>query len=183
MKISAAELRFLTSRIFAAGGCHQSEADCIAAHLVEANLVGHDSHGVIRIKTYIEWLREGFVEPNRTAETVLENEAIAVVDGCSGFGQSIGEQAVQLGIDKCAKFGVSVIALRRTGHLGRIGDWPEMAAKAGKLSIHFVNTSGRGVLVAPFGGIDRRLSANPIAAGVPMEDRDPIILNRAQARH
>ena len=78
----------------------------------------------------------------------------------------IGEQAVQLGIDKCGKHGVSAIALRHSGHLGRIGDWPQMAAEAGKFSLHYVNTSGKGLLVAPFGGIERRMSANPIAAGV-----------------
>ena len=62
-------------------------------------------------------------------------------------------------------------------HLGRIGDWPTMVADAGMASFHFVNTSGYGLLVAPFGGIDRRLSANPIAAGVPVEGKKPIILD------
>jgi uncharacterized oxidoreductase len=75
------------------------------------------------------------------------------------------------------KHGVSVIALRNAGHLGRIGDWPTMAAKAGLMSIHFVNTSGAGILVAPFGGINRRLSANPVAAGVPVEGGSPIVMD------
>src|SRR5262249_40847919 len=70
-----------------------------------------------------------------------------------------------------------VIALRNSGHLGRIGDWPLMAAEAGKLSLHFVNTTGAGILVAPFGGTQRRLSANPIAAGVPVPGRPPLILD------
>src|SRR6185436_15406551 len=108
---------------------------------------------------------------------VFENEAIAVVDGQFGFGQTIGEQAVSLGIDKCARHGVAVIALRNSGHLGRIGDWPLLAAQAGKLSLHFVNTTGAGILVAPFGGINRRLSANPIAAGIPITGSPPIILD------
>jgi len=177
MRIAAAELRALTSRIFAAGGCSAEEADRIAWHLVEANLVGHDSHGVIRIKPYMEWLRAGLVIPNQTAKVLFQNDVLAVVDGRSGFGQTIGEQAVQLGLDKSARHGVAVIALRHAGHLGRIGDWPEMAARAGKLSLHFVNTSGKGLLVAPFGGIERRMSANPIAAGVPIEGRDPIVLD------
>src|SRR5439155_6405907 len=63
------------------------------------------------------------------------------------------------------------------GHLGRIGDWPLLAARAGRLSLHFVNTSGAGILVAPYGGIQRRLSANPIAAGVPVAGASPIILD------
>jgi uncharacterized oxidoreductase len=72
---------------------------------------------------------------------------------------------------------VAVVALRNSGHLGRIGDWAELAAAAGKVSVHFVNTSGGGILVAPFGGTQRRLSANPIAAGVPVPEGPPIILD------
>jgi uncharacterized oxidoreductase len=89
----------------------------------------------------------------------------------------IGEQATKLGIAKSERQGVAVVALRNSGHLGRIGDWAEMAARAGKVSLHFVNTSGGGILVAPFGGSQRRLSANPIAAGVPVKDGPPIILD------
>jgi uncharacterized oxidoreductase len=100
-----------------------------------------------------------------------------VLDGRLGFGQMIGEEAVQIALDKCAKFGVSLVALRNAGHLGRIGDWAEMAARAGKISLHFVNTSGGGILVAPHGGKERRLSADPIAAGVPVPGGPPIILD------
>src|SRR5207237_4983185 len=114
---------------------------------------------------------------NRTIQVVFENEALAVVDGQFGFGQSIGEQAMRLGIDKVARHGVAVVALRNSGHLGRIGDWALLAAEAGKLSLHFVNTSGAGILVAPYGGINRRLSANPIAAGVPTANGDPLVLD------
>ena len=84
---------------------------------------------------------------------------------------------MKLGIDKAGRQGVAVVALRNSGHLGRIGDWAEMAARAGKVSLHFVNTSGGGILVAPFGGTQRRLSANPIAAGVPVANGPPIILD------
>jgi uncharacterized oxidoreductase len=177
MQIQADGLKRLTAAIFEAAGCQRSEAERIARHLVEANLVGHDSHGVIRVPTYVDWLRSGKVLANQTIEVVFENDAIAVVDGRFGFGQTVGEQAVQLGIDKAAKHGVAVVALRNAGHLGRIGDWPLQAAEAGKLSLHFVNTSGAGILVAPFGGIDRRLSANPIAAGVPVPGKPPLLLD------
>ena len=171
------QLHSLTKTIFEAAGCLSEEAQRVATHLVESNLAGHDSHGVIRIPPYIDWLRDGKVFANKSIEVVFENEAIAVVDGQFGLGQSIGEQAMQLGIDKSSQHGVAVIALRNSGHLGRIGDWPQMAVDAGKLSLHFVNTSGAGMLVAPFGGIDRRLSANPFAAGVPTVGGDPILLD------
>jgi len=92
---------------------------------------------------------------------------MAVLDGRFGFGQSIGEQAVDLGIDKARQNRVSIIALRNSGHLGRIGDWAERAAAQDQISVHFVNTSGRGLLVAPFGAVEKRMSTNPFAVGVP----------------
>lgn len=177
MQIAHEKLHALVNSIFAAAGCQDDEARRIADHLIESNLVGHDSHGVIRVSTYIKFVRAGNVVPNRNMEVVFENEAIAIVDGGYGFGQTIGEQATQLGIDKARRHGVSVVALRNTGHLGRIGDWPQQAADAGIASVHFVNSSGAGILVAPFGGIERRLSANPFAAGVPIEDGPPILLD------
>ncbi len=177
MKMSHEELRDHVTRIFQAAGCDQSEAARIARRLVEANLVGHDSHGVIRVPTYIQWLKEGKVLAGQSLQVVFENEVIAVVDGQFGFGQTIGEQAMRLGIEKARRHGVAVVALRNSGHLGRIGDWPQMAVEAGNLSLHFVNTTGAGILVAPFGGIERRLSANPIAAGIPVKGSSPMILD------
>ena len=100
-----------------------------------------------------------------------------MVDGKFGFGQVMGEAAMKIGIEKARRQGVAVVALRNSGHLGRIGDWAEMAAGGQLVSLHFVNTSGGGILVAPFGGIERRLSANPIAAGVPVKDGPPIIVD------
>jgi uncharacterized oxidoreductase len=117
---------------------------------------------------------------DRSLAVVTENDVMAVVDGQYGFGQTIGPEAVQLGIRKAARSGISIIALRRSGHLGRIGDWAEMAVEAGLVAIHFVNVAGSR-LVAPFGGVDRRLSTNPIAIGVPMPpgSGDPVILDFA----
>jgi hydroxycarboxylate dehydrogenase B len=175
MRIAHEPLRRLVGDIFAAAGCRPPENERIAHYLVEANLVGHDSHGVIRVPSYVTWLREGKVRANQELKVVHENDVIAVVDGQFGFGQVMGERAMQLGIAKCAKLGVAVVALRNPGHLGRIGDWAEMAARAGLMSLHFVNTSGVGILVAPVGGIDRRLSANPVAAGIPVKSGPPII--------
>jgi uncharacterized oxidoreductase len=177
MIIAHDRLQSLAASIFAAAGCSAEEAERVARYLVEANLVGHDSHGVIRIPTYAQWLRAGKVFAGKTIRVILENEAVAVVDGQFGLGQTIGEQAMRLGIEKAARHGVAVIALRNAGHLGRIGDWPLLVARAGMLSLHFVNTSGAGMLVAPHGGIDRRLSANPIAFGVPVEDGEPLLLD------
>jgi uncharacterized oxidoreductase len=166
---------------FSAAGCSVAEAARIAHYLVEANLAGHDSHGVIRVPRYLNWLNENRLVPDQKVSIITENEAFAVVDGRFGFGQTVGPQAVEFGVDKAARHGVSVIALRNSGHLGRIGDWAEMAAAAGQVSVHFVNVAGS-VLVAPFGGVERRMSTGPIAVGVPLEGGPPLILDFATSK-
>jgi uncharacterized oxidoreductase len=175
MRIPHERLKELVRTVFAAAGCRPPEDERIAHYLVTANLVGHDSHGVIRVPSYIDWLRAGKVLANQELRTVFENEVLAIVDGQFGFGQTMGEQAMRLGIDKSRRHGVAVVALRNPGHLGRIGDWAEMAARAGKIGLHFVNTSGVGILVAPVGGTERRLSANPVAAGIPIKNGPPLV--------
>ena len=175
MNVNDLALRKLTAAIFVAAGCSEDEADCVADHLVEANLAGHDSHGVIRIATYVRWLGAKKVIAGAEMETVFDSDVIAVLDGNMGLGQVMARLAMRLGIDKCNAAGVAVIALRNCAHMGRIGHWAEMVADSGNVSLHFVNTNGLGVLVAPTGGISRRLSANPVAAGIPIAGGEPII--------
>jgi len=118
------------------------------------------------------------VVAEQTVKVLKETPAIAVLDGRHGFGQTVGPQAVAIGIEKCRAMGLSLVALRNSGHIGRIGDWAELAAEAGLVSVHFVNASGS-VLVAPFGGSERRLSTAPFAVGVPRPGQTPIILDFA----
>jgi hydroxycarboxylate dehydrogenase B len=165
--------------IFEAAGSSQEEAGIIADHLVEASLMGHDSHGVIRISKYVAWVRAGQVLPNQHMDIANDRGALLVVDGRFGYGQVIGKEAMELAADRAGAHGMATLAIRNSGHLGRIGAWPELLAQRGYASVHFVNTSGFGILVAPYGGSDRRLSANPIAAGVPVAGGPPIILDIA----
>ncbi len=164
--VPAPALESFVARIFAAAGCDAAEAARIAFHLTGANLTGHDSHGVIRAPRYVEWLQGGLVLAGQTITVVSESASHAVVDGNSGFGQTIGPLAVDLGIAKARANGMAVVGLRNSGHIGRIGDWAERAADAGLVSIHFVNVAG-GLLVAPFGGAERRFGTNPISIGIP----------------
>ena len=175
IRLPADRLTEFVAAIFRQAGCEPPEDGQIARRLVESNLVGHDSHGVIRVSYYIDWLKKDMVRANRRVQTILETESMLVLDGQRGFGQSVGEQALDLAIAKAQKHGLSLLALRNTAHLGRIGDWPQLACDAGLCSLFFVNTSGFGMLVAPWGGIDRRLSANPVAAGVPVENGPDLI--------
>lgn len=168
----------LVADIFRAAGCDAAEAGRIGHHLVSANLAGHDSHGVIRTARYVQWLQEGKVRAGQTLTVVTESPTHALVDGNWGFGQTIGPLAVDLGIAKARAAGMAIVALRNSGHIGRIGDWAERAAEAGLVSIHFVNVAG-GELVAPFGGVDRRFSTNPFCVGAPLPEGPPLILDMA----
>lgn len=164
--------------IFVAAGCDAAEAAGIAHHLITANLAGHDSHGVIRVPRYVQWLREGKVRAGQHISVLIESPTHAVLDGNLGFGQSIGPEAVDLGIEKARMAGLAVVTLRNAGHIGRIGDWAERAAAAGLVSIHFVNV-GLGEIVAPYGGVDRRFGTNPFCIGVPQPDGPPLLMDFA----
>lgn len=176
--IKADALSALVRDIFAKAGCSAAEAERIGRYLVSANLTGHDSHGVVRVPRYLSWKKEGAVKADQSVKILTETPVLAVVDGLHGFGQTVAPQAVRIGIDKCKTNGLSMVALRNAGHIGRVGDWAEMAAAEGLVSVHFVNASGS-VLVAPFGGTQRRLSTAPFCAGVPRPGQSPIVLDFA----
>jgi uncharacterized oxidoreductase len=176
--IPADGLRRMVERIFTAFGSRPAEAELIARSLVDANLAGHDSHGVIRVAAYLTWSREGKVYPNRVPRIVLDRGAAATIDGDQGFGQVAGEFALGIGLERARRHGVAMVALHNSGHLGRIGGFAETAVAAGFVSLHFVNSPGRdGLQVAPFGGRDRRLAPNPLAIGVPAAGGPPLILD------
>jgi uncharacterized oxidoreductase len=176
--IDADRLQNLISDIFGAAGCSRPEAERIARYLVAANLAGHDSHGVVRVPRYVEMKKDGRVVADQTVAVMVDTPVLAVLDGKFGFGQTIAPQAVAIGIEKCKAMGLSAVSLRNSGHVGRVGDWAEMAAAAGLISIHFVNAGGS-VLVAPFGGAERRFSTAPYCVGVPLPERPPLVLDFA----
>ena len=172
--VDAPAMERLVGAIFERAGCDAEEAHRIAWRLTGANLRGHDSHGVLRTHRYVEWVRDGRVFPGRRVEVVRETEALAVIDGGRGFGQTVGEQAVDIGVAKARRHGVAVTALRNAGHLGRIGDWAERAAESDCASIHMVNVRGS-LLVAPYGAVERRGSTSPFCAGIPRPGLPPVI--------
>lgn len=176
--VDAEQLGTYLTDVFAAAGCALEEARRIALNLVEANLTGHDSHGVIRTPRYLLWMKSGNLVPDKNITIDSDQGALAILDGAFGFGQTVGPQAVRVGIEKAQAHGLSVIALKHAGHLGRIGAFAEMAAAENMVSIHFVNVAGS-VLVAPYGGTQRRISTAPIAIGVPVPGGDPVILDFA----
>ncbi len=178
LRIDVGRLHAFVSATFASAGCSESEAQAVASGLVDANLTGHDSHGVARVPRYLDWLRAGDVEAGREVSVATETGAMAVLDGQYGFGATVGRQAVRFGIDKAKAAGTAIVALRHAGHLGRIGQWAELALESGLVSIHIVNVAGS-MLVAPFGGVDKRFSTAPIAFGFPVPGEPPVVLDFA----
>lgn len=172
--ISAGDLRDYVTRIFEAAGCSAAESGRIADNLVDANLTGHDSHGVVRVPRYVSWLEHGVQYADQTLNTLVDNGALLLVDGQYGMGQTVGPLAVALGIERAKEHGHSIVALRKAGHLGRIGAFAETAAAEGLVSMHIVNV-GSSQLVAPFGSRDRRMGTNPLAFGVPRPGSEPVI--------
>jgi len=176
------KLRRFVSAVFAKAGSTTHEADMIARRLVDSNLMGHDSHGVVRVTSYVGWLKEGKIKPNSHVKVLAESDAFAILDGQGGYGQVLGGEAMAIGIAKARKTGVALIALRHAHHLGRIGDWAETCAAEGCASIHFVNVVHVGGLVAPWGGIERRMSTNPFCCGMPLKGKEPIVLDFATSK-
>jgi uncharacterized oxidoreductase len=173
----AAQLVTLAADIFHAAGATPEESRIVGEALVEANLEGHDSHGVVRVSEYVGWMEEKLINIGARLEVVKETEAFAVMDGNWGWGQVVGKQAMELGIQKALRSGAVTISVSQCCHLGRVGDYPLMAARAGLAAIMFVNTHGGGKLVAPWGGRERRLSANPIAIAIPRTSAPPILVD------
>ncbi|MBC7731765.1 MAG: malate/lactate/ureidoglycolate dehydrogenase [Bacteriovorax sp.] len=159
-------------------GSLDAEVEAVAANLIDANLTGHDSHGIGMLPRYAEAFLQGGLTPNAHVSTVLDAGAMLRLDGNAGFGQVIGAEAMALGIARARTAGSCIVALGNSHHLGRIGAWAEAAAAAGLVSLHFVNVITRAV-VAPHGGADARFGTNPFCAGVPLTGHDPVILDFA----
>lgn len=179
--IQASDLRQRVASIIRAAGSTEAEANTVAANLVMANLSGHDSHGVGMVPRYIDAVLEKGLTPNAAVKTVVDLGTLLTLDGQRGYGQVIGEQAMQLGIERARQHGNCIVALGNAHHLGRIGHWAEMAVSQGLVSLHFVNVLSRPV-VAPWAGGDGRFGTNPCCIGIPVQGREPFLLDFATSR-
>jgi len=175
--LHADPLKKISGQIFAAAGATPDEARLVSDSLVEANLAGHDSHGIMRIPEYVRWMEQKLVTVGAHIKITKEADSFAVVDGGWGFGQVVGREAMEVAIRKAERAGVGTVAGSQCCHIGRVGDYPMMAAARGMAAVMFVNTHGGGKLVAPWGGKSRRLSANPISIAIPRKVGTPIVVD------
>jgi len=160
-------------------GSEPAEIELVSHNLIEANLTGHDSHGIGMLPRYARSLAEpGGLTANTHIKVMVDHGHMVGLDGQAGFGQVVGHEAMQLGIERTAEYGSCILALGHAHHLCRIGAWAEMAASAGLISIHFVNVLSKPV-VAPWDGADGRFGTNPFCVGIPVTGHDPIIVDFA----
>lgn len=183
MLIKHTQLRAIIAEILRRGGSDDAEAELVSGHLVDANLAGHDSHGVGMIPKYVEDLQADLVKPNVRPSLVKDDGAVMVFDAGLGYGRPVAEEAMAAGLERCRETGVVLLALRRCHHLGRIGAYGEQSIAAGLVSVHFVNVTDHLPLVAPHGGREGRFSTNPICVAVPgTPATEPVVLDMATSR-
>jgi uncharacterized oxidoreductase len=183
MLIMEKPLRAFAAEIIRRMGSAEAEARLVADHLVDANLAGHDSHGVGLLPTYLRHFEAGLVVPNTAAAKVTDDGAILVFDGRRGFGRRVGGEAIAAAMVRCRETGVVLLGVRGAHHLGRIGAYAEQALGAGLVSLHFVNVVDHDPCVAPHGGAAARFVTNPVCIAVPgTEATPPVILDMATSR-
>ncbi|MDE2998621.1 MAG: Ldh family oxidoreductase [Gemmatimonadota bacterium] len=175
--IEVESLERTCASVMEGAGLSDAEAHRISRSLVLSNLMGHDSHGVIRLPQYVQALEDGIVKGGREVRIVREADASAVVDGQWGFGQTVCAQAMELALQKARDRSVAAVELFNSSHIGRLGEYVEQAAESGMVGVVMCNNHGGGRLLSPFGGIDARMSPNPVAVGVPTGGDFPIVVD------
>ncbi len=178
-KIQAARLSEIGEALLIAAGAPPAEAEIVMRHCTNANLAGHDSHGIIAIPTYIDRVRAGHIVPGAPWEIKQESATTTVIDGHWGFGFVANERAMKLTIEKARKSNVAAATVFRQGHIGRLANYPLMAAKEGMIGMITADSGRSPKHVAPFGGREARLGTNPISFAIPSNLDGPLVLDMA----
>jgi LDH2 family malate/lactate/ureidoglycolate dehydrogenase len=179
MNIAAAELRQFVYEICCAAQAPATVAQRIADSLVESNLVGHDSHGVLRVPEYVERIQTGALQLHGEVKILRETPATALVDCGWNLGQVAIPQGMELAMAKARVNGIGMVVLGNCDHTGRVGEYVVTAAQHDMIGQLICNGSSPGGIVAPYGGARRALGANPMAWALPVADRPPIFFDFA----
>ena len=165
--------------VYRAKGVPEDEAEIVATHQVKANLVGHDSHGVIHLSEYCERIDRGHIVPGAPFVVERETPTTAVINGNWGFGFVVTEKAMRMAIAKAKTQGIAALTVHFQSHIGRLGDYPTMAAREGMIGLITADSGAGPKAVVPFGGKARRLGTNPICIGVPSDMEGQVLLDMA----
>ena len=179
VRYQASDLTRHGQAILQAVGTPDDLALIVAGSLVDANLAGHDSHGVIRLTSYVAGVRSGQVQPAARAVVESLSDACARVDGAWGWGQPAAQIATDTASDLARAHGVGLVTIGRCNHIGRLGEYIEKVSRAGQIGLMVCNSPPA---VAPYGGYTRLLGTNPIAWGAPRTTgKPPIVVDFATA--
>jgi len=179
LTITAQRLHAATESIFEAAGTPADLATQMADILVESNLVGHDSHGVIRIPAYVEQIKKGGIVPDARPAVVEETPGSALVDGKYAFGHIAAAFGTEVAVRKAKESKAAVVSIVRCNHIGRLGEWASRAAAKDVIAIVVVGGSGGPGIAAPFGGGARALGTNPISIGMPGGEQPDMLVDFA----
>lgn len=171
--VSHVVLRKFVYDIYRAAGGTMEDAKIVSDHVVDSNLAGHDSHGVINAPNYIGGMRGGPAADK--LEIVRESAAATVINANGALGMVAARRAMELAVEKAKTCTIGAVGLHRCGHAGRMGEYPPIAAAAGMIGIVLLNGGGR--FMHPHGGTSRRLPPNPIAISVPRKNGAPLLLD------
>jgi LDH2 family malate/lactate/ureidoglycolate dehydrogenase len=177
LTFSPQQLHATATAIFRAAGADEANTAIVADHLVDANLTGHDSHGVIRIPSYVRSIAQGQLAPGAKPEIVRETASMTLIDAHLTFGQVSALFATDAVVAKARQHGVAVAGTFHGTHIGRLGYFPTRAAAQGVALLVAYGSLGRSG--APFGGRTGALGTNPISLGFPVEDETPFLLDFA----
>ena len=179
--IDSKKLQQFTEDVFLACRTPRAEAAIVAEHLVTANLMGYDTHGVIRVPQYLEHVRQGVIVPGAPIHIQQETATTAVVECGWNFGQVGGRRAMELAVEKARQQHVATVVVRHANHAGRLGSYTQQAAEQGMLAIAVCNSPIHGHFVLPWGGTEGRLATNPISFAFPGNPHGPILADFSTA--
>ena len=146
---------------------------------MRAEVGGHPSHGLRRLVQYAAATRAGTIVPSARAEIVRDEGSTLTVDGHQALGQVVCTLATDLAAERALEHGVAAVAVRHSGHCGRLADYADRACGHGVILLAFANDSGAEQTVAPPGGLAARLSTNPLAAGIPRPGPPHLVVDLA----
>lgn len=172
MIVAPDKLEAFAADLLQAGGFTAEEARVTAKSLILSNLMGHDSHGIVRIRQYNEELKHGMMASGVDLAILSETENSLHADARLGLGQVQMPRLLERLFSKMEKAAIATGVVVNCGHVGRLGEWVEAAAEKGYIAFMAVNDNGTYQLVAPHGGIEPRTSTNPIAFACPLKEGD-----------
>ena len=176
LHISPTDLKRFMRNAFSKLGVPNNDAEICAEILITSDLRGIESHGIGRLRMYVDRIHDGLIENESKPEIIKESPTTAVVDGNHGIGMVIGHYANSLAIKKAKEYGMGSVAVRNSTHFGIDGYYPLMAVDAGMIGMSFTNARPS---VAPTFSVQPALGTNPIAFGAPTDEDFPFLYDAA----